>query len=148
MPEITMTMVWIAAIVVLLIIEGVTAGLVTIWFAIGALAGLICELVGAPLWLQLAVFLVVSFVTLVLTRPLAQKHLNSKTQPTNADRLIGKECIVTETIDNVSGTGAVTVGGQVWTARGISESVIPTEKRAVVRRIEGVKLIVEEKSID
>ena len=148
MPEITMTMVWIAAIVVLLIIEGVTAGLVTIWFAIGALAGLICELVGAPLWLQLAVFLVVSFVTLVLTRPLAQKHLNSKTQPTNADRLIGKECIVTETIDNVSGTGAVTVGGQVWTARGISESVIPIEKRAVVRRIEGVKLIVEEKSID
>ena len=143
MPEISMTVVWIVAIVVLLIIEGLTSGLVTIWFAIGALAGLICQLVGAPLWLQLTVFLVVSFVTLVLTRPLAQKHLNSKTQPTNADRLLGKECIVTEAIDNIAGTGAVTVGGQVWTARSGSDAVIPNETRAVVRRIEGVKLIVE-----
>lgn len=143
MPEISMTVVWIVAIVVLLIIEGLTAGLVTIWFAIGSLAGLICQLVGAPLWLQLAVFLVVSFATLVLTRPLAQKHLNSKTQPTNADRLLGKECIVTEAIDNIAGTGAVTVGGQVWTARSVSDAVIPSETRAVVRRIEGVKLIVE-----
>ena len=143
MPEITMTMVWIAAIVLMLIIEGITAGLVTIWFAIGAVAGLICERCGAPLWLQLAAFLIVSFVTLVLTRPLAQKHLNSKTQPTNADRLLGKECIVTEAIDNIAGTGAVTVGGQVWTARSVSDAVIPNETRAVVRRIEGVKLIVE-----
>ena len=143
MPEISMTVVWIVAIVVLLIVEGLTSGLVTIWFAIGALAGLICQLVGAPLWLQLTVFLVVSFVTLVLTRPLAQKHLNSKTQPTNADRLLGKECIVTEAIDNIAGTGAVTVGGQVWTARSVSDAVIPNETRAVVRRIEGVKLIVE-----
>ena len=143
MPEISMTVVWIVAIVVLLIIEGLTSGLVTIWFAIGAVAALVCELLGAPLWLQIAVFLVISFVTLVLTRPLAQKHLNSKTQPTNADRLLGKECIVTEAIDNIAGTGAVTVGGQVWTARSVSDAVIPSETRAVVRRIEGVKLIVE-----
>lgn len=143
MPEITMTMIWIAAIVLLLIIEGITAGLVTIWFAIGAVAGLICERCGAPLWLQLAAFLIVSFVTLVLTRPLAQKHLNSKTQPTNADRMIGKECIVTEPIDNIAGTGAVSVGGQIWTARGIDDAAIAADSLAVVRRIEGVKLIVE-----
>ena len=143
MPEISMTVVWIVAIVVLLIIEGLTSGLVTIWFAIGALAGLICQLVGAPLWLQLTVFLVVSFVTHVLTRPLAQKHLNSKTQPTNADRLLGKECIVTEAIDNIAGTGAVSVGGQTWTARAVSDEPIQPKAIAVVRRIEGVKLIVE-----
>ena len=143
MPEISMTVVWIVAVVVLLIIEGLTAGLVTIWFAIGAVVALICCLIGAPLWLQLAVFLVVSFVTLLVTRPLAQKYLNSKTQPTNADRLIGKECIVTEMIDNVAGTGAVTVGGQVWTARCVSDVVIQPNARATVRRIEGVKLIVE-----
>ena len=143
MPEISMTVVWIIAVVVLLIIEGLTAGLVTIWFAIGAVVALICCLIGAPLWLQLAVFLVVSFVTLLVTRPLAQKYLNSKTQPTNADRLIGKECIVTEMIDNVAGTGAVTVGGQVWTARCVSDVVVQPNARATVRRIEGVKLIVE-----
>ena len=145
MPELTlsMTVIWIIAIVALLIVEGLTAGLVTIWFAIGAVAALICQMLGAPLWQQLAVFLAVSFVTLVLTRPLAQKHLNNRTQPTNADRLIGRECIVTEVIDNVAGTGAVTVGGQVWTARSVSDDPISAESRAIVRRIEGVKLIVE-----
>ena len=143
MTEISLAAVWIVAIVVLLIIEGVTSGLVTIWFAIGAVAALLVEMVGAPFWLQAAVFLVVSFVTLVLTRPLAQKHLNSKTAPTNADRLIGKECIVTEAINNVVGTGAVTVGGQVWTARSVNDGVIQPQAHAVVRRIEGVKLIVE-----
>ena len=145
MPELTlsMTVIWIIAIVALLIVEGLTAGLVTIWFAIGAVAALICQMLGAPLWLQLAVFLAVSFVTLVLTRPLAQKHLNNRTQPTNADRLIGRECIVTEVIDNVAGTGAVTVGGQVWTARCVSDVVVQPNARATVRRIEGVKLIVE-----
>ena len=145
MPELTlsMTVIWIIAIVALLIVEGLTAGLVTIWFAIGAVAALICQMLGAPLWLQMAVFLAVSFVTLVLTRPLAQKHLNIRTQPTNADRLIGRECIVTEVIDNVAGTGAVTVGGQVWTARSVSDDPISAESRAIVRRIEGVKLIVE-----
>lgn len=143
MPDISMGMVWIIAIVVLLIIEGATSGLVTIWFAIGAVAALVCELLSAPLWLQAAVFLAVSFITLIFTRPLAQQHLNNKTQPTNADRLIGKECIVQEAIDNIAGTGAVVVGGQTWTARCDSDTVIQPKTRAVVRRIEGVKLIVE-----
>lgn len=143
-PELSMSVLWIIAIVVLLIAEGVTSGLVTIWFAIGALAALLVELLGAPIWLQAVVFLIVSFVTLVLTRPLAQRYLNSKTKATNADRLIGRECIVTETIDNVAGTGSVTVGGQTWTARSLSDAVIRAQTRAVVRRIEGVKLIVEE----
>ena len=139
----SMTILWIAAIVVLLIIEGATSGLVTIWFAIGAVAALLVALVDAPVWLQVLVFLAVSFVTLIFTRPLAQRHLNSKTQPTNADRLIGRECIVTETIDNIAGTGAVSVGGQTWTARSVSDAPIQPNARAVVRRIEGVKLIVE-----
>lgn len=143
-PELSVAALWIIAIVVLLIAEGVTSGLVTIWFAIGALAALVVEMFGGPFWLQAAVFLVVSFVTLVLTRPLAQRYLNSKTKATNADRLLGKECIVTEKIDNVAGTGAVTVGGQAWTARSVSDAVIWPQSRAVVRRIEGVKLIVEE----
>ena len=143
MPEISMAAIWIASIIVLLIIEGATSGLVTIWFAIGAVAALLAELIGAPIWLQAVVFLIVSFVTLVFTRPLAQRHLNNKTQPTNADRLIGRECIVTERIDNIAGTGAVSVGGQTWTARAVSDEPIQPKAIAVVRRIEGVKLIVE-----
>lgn len=138
----SMTVVWIVAIVVFLIIEAATAGLVTIWFAVGALAALLAAMFDAPVWLQLVWFFAISIAAFAVTRPLAKKYLNSKTQPTNADMLIGQECIVTEPIDNVAGTGAVSVGGKVWTARATDDHVIPQGSHATVLRIEGVKLIV------
>ena len=137
-----MTAVWAIAIVVFLVLEGMTAGLVTIWFALGALAALLAAVFGAPLWLQLVWFFVISIAALFLTRPLAKKYLNSKTQATNADMYVGKECMVLETIDNVAGTGAVKVAGKVWTARSADGEVIPEGARATALRIEGVKLIV------
>ena len=138
-----MSAVWAAAIVVFLILEGMTAGLVTIWFAVGSLASLLAAVFGAPLWLQLVWFFVISIAALCLTRPLAKKYINSKTQATNADMYVGKECIVLEDIDNVAGTGAVKVAGKVWTARSEDGSVIPQGARAEALRIEGVKLIVK-----
>ncbi len=141
--SVNMPAVWLVLMIILLVIEGVVPGLVSIWFALGALAALLSAIVGAPLWLQIVWFLLISVVSLILTRPLAKKYVNSKTTPTNADMLIGQECVVTEAIDNVLGLGAVTVGGKVWTAR--TEN--PDIKAAVgqtmtVVRIEGVKLIV------
>ena len=139
-----MTVVWLIAMIVLLVVEGVVPGLISIWFALGALAALISALLHAPLWLQIVWFLAVSIVALALTRPLAKKYINSKTQPTNADMLIGKECVVREGIDNVLGAGAVSVDGKVWTARTESDDMkAPEGSRAVVVRIEGVKLIVK-----
>ena len=138
----SMTVVWIVAIVVFLIIEAATAGLVTIWFAVGALAALLAAMFDAPVWLQLVWFFAISIAAFAVTRPLAKKYLNSKTQPTNADMLIGQECIVTELIDHVAGTGAVSVGGKVWTARTADDHVIPQGSHATVLRIEGGKLIV------
>lgn len=85
-----MTVVWLIAMIVLLVVEGVVPGLISIWFALGALAALVSALLHAPLWLQIVWFLAVSIVALALTRPLAKKYINSKTQPTNADMLIGK----------------------------------------------------------
>ena len=143
---INMTVFWLIAMVVLLVIEGVIPGLVSIWFAAGALAALLLSLVGAPLWLQIVLFLAASVVLLVLTRPLAKKYVNSRTMPTNADRIIGMDCLVTEEIDNLRGTGAVSVDGKTWTAR--MDRVDGTApKGAVVKaqRIEGVRLIVSEK---
>ena len=137
-----MTVVWLIAMIVLLAVEAVVPGLISIWFALGALAALVSALLHAPLWLQIVWFLVVSVAALALTRPLAKKYINSRTQPTNADMLIGQECIVTELIDNVAGTGAVSVGGKVWTARTTDDHVIPQGSHATVLRIEGVKLIV------
>jgi membrane protein implicated in regulation of membrane protease activity len=135
---------WLIAMVVLLIVEGLAPGLVSIWFALGALAALISALLGAPVWLQIVWFLLVSIVTLALTRPLARKYVNGRIVATNADMLVGKECVVTERIDNVLGTGAVTVGGKIWTARMADpEGKAETGERMEVLRIEGVKLIVK-----
>lgn len=139
-----MPAIWLVLMIVLLVIEGIVPGLVSIWFALGALAALLSAILGAPVWLQVVWFLVISIVSLILTRPLAKKYVNGRAVPTNADMLIGQECIVTEDIDNVAGHGAVSVGGKVWTARTLD----PEQKAAAgqtlkVVRIEGVKLIVE-----
>ena len=140
----SMTAVWLVAMIVLLIIEGIVPGLVSIWFAIGAFAAMISAILGAPLWLQVLWFFAVSILTLCLTRPFAKKYVNSRATPTNADMLIGKECVVTEAIDNVLGTGAVTVSGKVWTARTEEpDGKAETGKVMTVVRIDGVKLIVK-----
>lgn len=140
--EMSMTTFWIIAMVVFLVIEAVTVGIVSIWFAIGALFAMVTAMLGANLWVQIAVFLVVSAVALYFTRPLVKKYVNNKVEPTNADMLIGKECRVVETIDNISGTGAVYVDGKTWTARTIDEEIIPEGQLVKAERIEGVKLIV------
>ena len=134
---------WLIIMVVLLIIEAMVPGLVSIWFALGALAALIGAVGGVLLPGQIVLFLLVSIAALVATRPLVKKYVNGKTQHTNADRILGQECVVTEQIDNLAGTGEITVGGKRWTARSADQSVIPKEACVVVERIEGVKAIVK-----
>lgn len=140
--EMSMTTFWIIAMVVFLVIEAVTVGIVSVWFAIGALFAMVTAMLGANLWVQITVFLVVSAIALYFTRPLVKKFVNNKVEPTNADMLIGKECRVVETIDNLSGTGAVYVDGKTWTARTVDEEIIPKGQLVKAERIEGVKLIV------
>ena len=141
-----MSIVWVVIMVVVLVVEAATAGLTCIWFARGALAALSAALFGAPIWLQLVWFFVVSVVTLYFTRPLVLKYVNSRSQPTNADMVIGKEALVTEAIDNVESAGAVAVGGKVWTARSENGEPIEVGSIVTVLRIEGVKLIVSAKN--
>ena len=135
----TMPAIWIGLIVIFLIVEGLTAGLVTIWFAVGALAALIAAMFHAPLWLQLVWFFAVSIAAFAVTRPLVKKYINSRTQPTNADMLIGQECLVTEDIDNLTGRGAVTVGGKIWTARSEGDVPIPAGTAAGLTGALGTK---------
>lgn len=135
---------WVAALVVFLIVEAVTAGLVSIWFVFGSLVALICAALGAAVWLQIFWFVIVSVATLVLTRPLVKRYVDSRSVATNADRSIGRAAVVTERIDNLAATGAVKLDGVVWTARSTNDAVaIETGERVTVRAIEGVKLIVE-----
>ena len=134
----------VVALVVFLIVEAVTAGLVSIWFVFGSLVALICAALGAAVWLQIFWFVIVSVATLVLTRPLVKRYVDSRSVATNADRSIGRAAVVTERIDNLAATGAVKLDGVVWTARSTDDAVaIETGERVTVRAIEGVKLIVE-----
>ena len=95
-----MIVIWIAAIVVFGIVEAVTVGLVSIWFVLGAVAGLLAAVLGAALWVQIVLFFVVSIAALAATRPLVQRMLRRDETPTNADRVLGQTARVTETIDN------------------------------------------------
>ena len=134
----------VVALVVFLIVEAVTAGLVSIWFVFGSLVALICAALGAAVWLQIFWFVIVSVATLVLTRPLVKRYVDSRSVATNADRSIGRTAVVTERIDNLAASGAVKLDGVVWTARSTDDAVaIETGERVTVRAIEGVKLIVE-----
>ncbi len=141
--EYAMMIFWIVLLVVLIIVEAVTAQLVTIWFAAGAAAALVAELCGLQQWLQWVIFIAVSALTLIATRPLVRKVTNKTVQPTNADRCIGQTAVVTEDIDNIEGKGQVNVNGITWTARSSDGSVFKKDERVTVERIDGVKLIVK-----
>lgn len=135
--------VWLALLIIFAVAEAATVGLTSVWFAIGSLGALVCALAGGNIWLQLGIFIVLSLVCLVALRPLAKKYLNTRVEPTNADRVIGQEARVTQDIDNIQGTGAVTIGGVTWTARSEHDTPIPTGAMVRVLRIEGVKVMVE-----
>ena len=137
---------WLLLTAALLVIEALTAGLTTIWFAGGSIVALILAFLGAPVWLQTGAFAAVSLILLLVTRPLALKYMNKGKGATSLDRMIGREVLVTEQIDNLRGTGEVQVDGQYWMARSAdSDLTIEKGETARVRSIQGVKLIVDKK---
>ncbi|MBP3875604.1 MAG: NfeD family protein [Lachnospiraceae bacterium] len=138
---------WLLLTAALLVIEALTAGLTTIWFAGGSIVALILTFLGAPVWLQTGAFAAVSLILLLVTRPLALKYMNKGKGATSLDRMIGREVLVTEQIDNLRGTGEVQVDGQYWMARSAdSDLTIEKGETARVRSIQGVKLIVDKKT--
>lgn len=141
--EMALKIIWLILLLFFAAAEAATVGLTSIWFAAGSLAALIAALAGGQLWLQIALFIVVSLLCLIAVRPLARRYLTPRIQPTNADRIIGAQAKVTEDIDNLQGRGAVTVGGMVWSARSEDGGPIPTGVLVRVLRIEGVKVYVE-----
>ena len=137
--------IWLGITVVAAIVEAAVPALVSVWFVPGGLAALVASLFGAPLWLQVALFLVVSGAALILTRPLVKRIQSRKTISTNADMVLGKTALVTEEINNLLGAGRVTVLGNSWSARSADpESVIPSGEKVIVEKIDGVKLIVHQ----
>ena len=134
--------VWLILMVVFLIAEACTVSLVSIWFAVGSMGALIASMCDAQLWIQIAVFLVLSATLLACMRPFVKKFIKPKITATNADSIIGSEGFVTEDIDNLSARGQVKLGGMFWSARSTSGDPISKDTKIKVDRIEGVKVFV------
>ncbi|MBO8463280.1 MAG: NfeD family protein [Firmicutes bacterium] len=135
---------WLLAAAAFIVIEIVTLGLTSIWFAGGAIVAGIGAAFSADIMIQLILFAVVSVILLIFTRPLAAKHITGQTTKTNVDSLIGKEAIVKEEINNRKGQGVAVVNGQEWTARTEDDdNIIEAGATVTIQKISGVKLIVK-----
>ena len=133
---------WLVLMVIFLIAESASVMVISLWFAIGALAAMVASLCGAPVWLQALLFFVVSMSLLLTLRPLTKKYFTPRISRTNVDALIGKEGLVLEAVDNVNTAGRVKVDGMEWAARSENGQVLQAGERIVVNRVEGVKLFV------
>ena len=144
MPEFTMLVFWIVLLIVLIVVEAVTAQMVTIWFAAGALVAFLAAALNMPLLVQVIAFLVVSILMLIFTRPIMTKHLNAKTTKTNAESLVGEKARVLIPVNNLKSEGQVMVNGMEWTARSTKDEVTFAKDEMVkIVGISGVKLIIE-----
>lgn len=136
---------WLGLMVIFLIIELLTVGLTSIWLSGGALVALLISLTGVGFVVQLLIFIGVSFLLLIFTRPFAVKYINRHPEKTNYEELIGKIVKVTETVDNYEQTGVAVVNGIEWTARSVSDKEkIEKGSLAEVTAISGVKLILKQ----
>ena len=138
------SIIWLIVTVAMAVIEIMTMGLVTIWFAAGAAIALLLSLVGTPLWIQIAAFLVVSIAVLLLVRPIASAHFNNRLKKTNIDAIVGKTLIAKTDIDNLHGYGKVDMDGSTWLAASSMDNIIIHAGEEVkVVEVRGAKLIVE-----
>lgn len=146
MLDVNMTVAWLVILVILIVIELITMGLTTIWFAGGALAAALISIPGTPLALQILIFLIVSGLLLYFTRPVAVKYFNRDRIRTNVESMIGRQAIVISEINNLEGIGQVNTGGMEWSARSSYHNVVlPVGAVVTVLGVDGVKLIVEER---
>ena len=135
--------IWLGLLVFFLVVEAACPlHLVSLWFAAGSLVALAAYLLGAPLWLQITLFLLVSCLLLVSLWPLSKKYLTPKLSATNVDSIIGSTGIITAAVDNVKAEGQAKLGTMEWTARSTTGDPISQGKLVKVDRIEGVKVFV------
>ena len=136
------TIIWLVLMVLFLLAEASTVTMVSLWFAAGALVAMVASLLGASVWLQVVLFLVVAAALLASLRNVVRKHFTPKLERTNVDAIVDSRGYVTSDIDNVSATGTVKLGAMEWTARSTSGCPIPKGTLVKVDKIEGVKAFV------
>lgn len=133
---------WLVFAIIMLILEGLTFGLVSIWFGIGGLSAAAVALATDRFLIQLLVFVGVSLVLLIVTRPLAWRFINRKAVATNVDAMTGQEAIITKAVTSLE-YGTAKVGGMEWTvALAPGSDELQVGEIGIVEAVEGVKLIV------
>ena len=136
---------WLVALGVFVVLEMISLGLTSIWFAGGWLAAFVAALLGAPFWLQIVLCLGVSILLLIFTKPVVEKHLNHNREKTNVDSVKARQGKVIEEIDNFNQKGTVLLDGMEWMARNAaSDEKIPVGARVMVQEVRGAHVEVVE----
>lgn len=143
MPQIQTEIFWIASIILFSLVEAFTAGMVSVWFAVGSLAALIVTIVGGNIYFQIASFIVISVVCFIFLRKVALKTISKSKSQTDLGRIIGKSVLITQTVDNIKNTGLAQINDVEWKVKSSTGDIINEGELAVVEKIEGVKLIVK-----
>lgn len=138
-----MTYVWLAVVVFAIVLEAVTAALVSIWFVPAGVISMVLALLNLPIWLQVTAFLILSAVFVFVFRSWFCKGVRKNDTRTNLDAVIGADARVIERICNIDGKGAVKVMGKEWSARSVDDEIYDEGDIVRVIEIRGVKLIVE-----
>ena len=138
---------WLILLACFLVVEAITVGLTTIWFAGGALVAAIASGLGAGILIQWVLFLIVSLALLIFTRPMAVRYMNNGVPKRNVNSLIGERAVVLQKINNLEQTGQVRINDIEWMARTSSDEVtIPEHAIVTIEDVQGVKLIVKEET--
>ena len=138
--------IWLIIALIAGIAEAATVSLISVWFALGAVAAAIAAAFGLGAIAQVIIFLTVSLILMALTAPLCRKFRMGEKTPTNADRLIGRTGIITEDVDHLQGKGEVKVGGQVWSVQVRGGGRAKVGDNVIVEDIEGAHLVVSLKN--
>lgn len=138
-----MSFIWLSIVIVLTILELITTQLVSIWFVVAGIIAFIVSLFIDSIFIQIAVFVVLTVLLLIVTKPMVKRIMDFKKVSTNSDRNIGKRALVVAEINNKKETGEVKVYSMIWTARSIDDTIIPENSEVIIESIKGVKLIVK-----
>jgi len=140
-----MIILWLVVLILAIILELISLGLTSIWFAGGAVVAIIAAFLHANFGIQCGLFVLTTLLLLYFTRPIAVRYFNKDRIKTNAESLVGRQAIVISEVDNLQGIGQATVGGQEWSARNVDdEQILPVGTVAEIVAIDGVKLIIKE----
>lgn len=140
--EVSVTLFWVIVLAISVIIEAITIDLVSIWFGVGAIVALIGNALGVSQVVQAVLFTITSVICIIISRPLAKKYLRGNIVKTNLDRIIGKHCLVTETM-TADNKGEVKVMGSLWSATSLNNETIRAGEYAEVVSIEGAHVVVK-----